>query len=989
MIHLLVRFEGAEERFTFTQDVISLGRTAQNTIQVKDPKASRNHAEIRRVDDGWKLVDLESSNGTSINGEKANTQTLKPGDVIAIGLFEIVFQPDKQPMVQIPPKVTAEPIEKTVVDTQPPRPVPAAADPRARMFALARKITVAAAVLVGGLIVTNQIRGSIAERRAQESAYKSAVSLADSGDYEDAIARLEAFIVTNPEADLLKRASAKRDEFRTTLARTTAEAKARRDRDFADLLTAQMALNASSRFEAASAQIDAYLAQEDFAGAVDEAKRFLLEAPEGALRERMSEKLRGSLAAAAESWDALQDKVNAMTRAEKYGEAIALLGSQQSRYSGTRFGYEIASKTRAIQRLSGVTAAYASGAPEMSAAAQESMLAVGDLVKARRYAEALKALDKALSGMGPKEREGAAGRKIDIERQASIFGKLHAAINSGALKDRLIDLGGGVNGWLSQAADLGVTIEFRDPSGKGGTTGRKWTQVPGADMLAYFRFLELNETDLLGLAAFCYENRLAESGAEILFGLSKQEALRSEVFGLIARVRQMGVPADGFVYYERGWYTGTEFTYAKLDHKARKGAGLVAKIDTKSASEGYRIYREIADDGTLTPEFKAVATGYYVKELRAKRQAIMKSLQSSPAVSNFKALQDMKRQLNLVRAEAIRVIYDKTIYPDENHGVEGQPVVDDAVKLVRDLWEKPLKTVVLDEGVRVLVEAGQTTNGWLAEMGESANDADLEEFENLLSAIGEKLHLRNVCLDARERKLLEYNRKVWEYNRKNDGGMSGFEIDCITITNEYREMMGREILQHDELLGKTAEKHSTEMVEMAYFAHESPISTRRTPMDRAKLEGYTGGVGENIATGYGSPKAAFDGWYNSSGHHRNMLSDAWNHIGIGCVNGTMWTENLGRAASHLGTESREDKSRAAPGRRGGVNGGGDGDRKAADPPAPKKDEPVKAGSRSNEKGAAPAQPDGKCIGTEPFDPNKDKKPEETPAPKDKPAPDGE
>jgi hypothetical protein len=70
---------------------------------------------------------------------------------------------------------------------------------------------------------------------------------------------------------------------------------------------------------------------------------------------------------------------------------------------------------------------------------------------------------------------------------------------------------------------------------------------------------------------------------------------------------------------------------------------------------------------------------------------------------------------------------------------------------------------------------------------------------------------------------------------------------------------------------KCCRKHSQEMNRLGYFSHTSPTKGRESPGKRAALEGYKGGVGENIFTGMGSAGAAFTAWFHSSGHHRNML----------------------------------------------------------------------------------------------------------------------
>jgi 2-polyprenyl-6-methoxyphenol hydroxylase-like FAD-dependent oxidoreductase len=64
---------------------MTLGRNADNTVMIASLQASRVHAEISRILDGYVIRDLGSSNGTLVNGERVTTKLLQPGDLIQIG----------------------------------------------------------------------------------------------------------------------------------------------------------------------------------------------------------------------------------------------------------------------------------------------------------------------------------------------------------------------------------------------------------------------------------------------------------------------------------------------------------------------------------------------------------------------------------------------------------------------------------------------------------------------------------------------------------------------------------------------------------------------------------------------------------------------------------------------------------------------------------------------------------------------------------------
>jgi pSer/pThr/pTyr-binding forkhead associated (FHA) protein len=73
------------------RDVVTIGRAPSNTITIHDGQASKEHCRIEQAGDRWKLIDLESKNGTQVNGKFCNKAWLNHGDMIEIGKTEIRF----------------------------------------------------------------------------------------------------------------------------------------------------------------------------------------------------------------------------------------------------------------------------------------------------------------------------------------------------------------------------------------------------------------------------------------------------------------------------------------------------------------------------------------------------------------------------------------------------------------------------------------------------------------------------------------------------------------------------------------------------------------------------------------------------------------------------------------------------------------------------------------------------------------------------------
>jgi len=80
---------GAE--LAFDQPAVAIGRSAHCEVVVSDPEVSRRHAEIVRLEDAYFLQDLQSSNGTQVNGTAIGRAKLSTGDELALGSARFRF----------------------------------------------------------------------------------------------------------------------------------------------------------------------------------------------------------------------------------------------------------------------------------------------------------------------------------------------------------------------------------------------------------------------------------------------------------------------------------------------------------------------------------------------------------------------------------------------------------------------------------------------------------------------------------------------------------------------------------------------------------------------------------------------------------------------------------------------------------------------------------------------------------------------------------
>ena len=88
--------DGRESRLQFNSADITIGRATENDIVIPKGNVSKRHARVVFKDGRLVVVDLNSTNGTFINGQKVTKPTvLRPDDELAIG--DCVFRTDGGP----------------------------------------------------------------------------------------------------------------------------------------------------------------------------------------------------------------------------------------------------------------------------------------------------------------------------------------------------------------------------------------------------------------------------------------------------------------------------------------------------------------------------------------------------------------------------------------------------------------------------------------------------------------------------------------------------------------------------------------------------------------------------------------------------------------------------------------------------------------------------------------------------------------------------
>jgi DNA-binding NtrC family response regulator len=86
------------------RDELVLGRDADCDVTLDAPLISRQHARLRRTGSSWFIEDLDSRNGTNLNGEAIKQAAITKGDVLRIGAWigmVLAFGPSEEPRYEL------------------------------------------------------------------------------------------------------------------------------------------------------------------------------------------------------------------------------------------------------------------------------------------------------------------------------------------------------------------------------------------------------------------------------------------------------------------------------------------------------------------------------------------------------------------------------------------------------------------------------------------------------------------------------------------------------------------------------------------------------------------------------------------------------------------------------------------------------------------------------------------------------------------------
>ncbi len=873
-------------------EVAVVGRAADCEIKITDLKSSRNHCRIERIGGAWRLNDLETPNKTIVNGRAVSVADLRPGDEIQIGDTTItVIECDV-------PSSSAETIAAPAI-AAPIAPPPPPAVPLDRKLELKQKIEDAKARHLpkrGGplktlavLVVASAAAVAILIGLKALDANRGPGPGAGPGRHAEpldearrALAALQKEAEGPVSADLIARVTSASAKWNEAWAAGSRDKTAMTPFDqLAASLLLRRAEQFNARFSATRASVEEHLKHRRYAMAVEELKKFRAGA-DSTFEEAIRDLVAGVDAAVEKDFAAVQAQGAALEQMGRFTEAGRYYASQASRFAGTTFHARIADK------------------PESLAAVAKATEAAAERRRAEELARA-EALKRQVSlpqpaATGAPSAPGEPPKPVEVKLPAFMAKVLEAAVAG--------KLAGRPQTWTPQVTGPATTATTAGLSVNGGVV--PWS---AADPAALVRAAgEAFAPEDLPLAAeFAYAMGLGPDADRLLakfLSSGDKKARQSQVDALLARARGLaGVPEGGYTWDAKaGWEDRPQrANRLAFDDAAKHLKAFLGTSSAKTRDAEFQKLLAIYNDPVLAPEVREKVRAEAVsKLLEWKKKNVGDIAKKAKASAGMVSLRNLKLELNRRREAALKVIYDPKIYLPEDDPrwgqgdkINGQDEVDRLVKEVQKLWDEPSK--IAFEGStsikRDLEELRAVNDTYLAALGETVDtEAELKEFEEVMANLNSVIDIRTYCLNGKESELLSWGRRADRYNESmTDPAVGADEKGHVKVVNDYRDMMGRRRVFLDARLCRATKKHSAECDKAGRIWH---VGSDGDPQSRARAEGFSAGVAENVAMGYSSPRETWwSGWYRASDHHRNGLNEAHNCMGYGYVGRTA-TQNF-------------------------------------------------------------------------------------------------
>jgi uncharacterized protein YkwD len=934
---------------------ITVGRSSDNEIQIKEPRSSREHCIIEKGHKGYKLIDLESANGTRVNGQMVNTKALDVGDAVQIGetTLKLVHSAPARPAVAVhhkAPERSPRPVRKP--EKAPTRDsgrtphvaAPVKKGPPWELFYIAGGLIV---VLVIGTAVYNHFSKDAAITEALGAAQKVLVRAGEETETSvkirytsEALGRFRKIVEQYPDSNqaatarriirecegeykVMKKWAQKLGTLRGEIrllggAPNIGQLSGVQERireftgncPYVDLrilaeeegtrLDASAAAAIDRLFTGKKDEIDLVLNMEEYGTALKRWNIFIEDCrkyPQIVTKaeaevERVKKK-------AINAFDLLKTKGDELIDQKRYNEARILFRNALKKFQGTVCTQDAYMKLGVIRLLAKGMKNRDSAEAEVASRENvyRSAAQAADAAKQRDYTKAIDIYKNILKeAVSEDVVEEFSARVKDLKSIQALVGTFRKKAQAQELKFRPWKLGEKTEVFVTGADKEWVRFSI---AGSEGSTQKRWKMFSDSEIASLLRVMPMDAEQLYALGVFCLTNNLVETGEKILVeSFNALPALIDRINPLIARMRDTAVPHDGFVPYKNRWYTAADRDRVIETERVNT---LIQSLRTGSIKR--------AEEAFLRLKSIASARALLVRTLGEKREQLKKRISGNLQFNNS-TLVALKNDLDKKRAHALAFIEDPKQYPDKkttpaNIYRLAQKEVDLRVKEVTKIWKNPYSAAVqLNPAAKSLNKSLKKVNEWLASVdkGFDKDKADKVDMDYIASLANKKLSIKTFATTPKEQKLIAYNIAVNEWNEKNKEA-SQVERRQVAILNEYRWMLGRRAVKIEEMLVRAARSHSAYMDSTGKWGHVIEGHPHgATPRERCKKFGYTGGTSENISKGHTDAMGTHIAWYNSAGHHRNMINRNWLVLGAG-LKGIHWTQNFGSSDTTLKDKS--------------------------------------------------------------------------------------
>jgi hypothetical protein len=657
-----------------------------------------------------------------------------------------------------------------------------------------------------------------------------------------------------------------------------------------DLLAASLVTRraeaAAQTFAELQGQVETDLRGRKYAAALEALAKYRADPPlEPARRELVT----AALARLDSDLAAVEEHGNALAEAGRFPEAARWFAGNAARFRGTDRQGRVASRPDSIAEIARVE----------------------ELRRRREAAETQARADEAIRQIfaPPAPVAPASGPPTAAPAPPALNPFLAKLVEKVNAKERFqgkkYDYSAGISGPPAAASTEGLTV---------GGARIPWAGVP-AETLFTMALDSFHGEDWIIAAEYAIASGQRTFADRFLWkyaGGTDRKQRQAGIDEFLTRVRGLkSTPEGGFTYDPvAGWEDRLQrANRTAVDDVGRQIKSFLSATETKRRDEHFDKLRAMyLQQGLAEDTREKVRVAIADALLELKRDRVDDLNKKAKATAGLGQLRALKLLLKERRAEAIKVIYDPKIYLPEDDPrwgqgdkINGQQKVDELVEAVREIWEQPARLVLANShGIqRDMDDIRAINERYFPAFGlEADTEKDFAAFEEVRNNLNEHLNVKSYSLNGGDRADYEWNRRVDRYNEGlKEAGVGRDEIDHARTVNDYREMMGRRRLFLDARLCRATKKHSAVCDRAGRIWH---VGSDGDPESRARAEGFTGGVSENVAIGYSSPSEIWTrGWYRASDHHRNGLSDSWNCIGYGYV-GRVGTENFSNIGNPKG-----------------------------------------------------------------------------------------